>query len=452
MLIPFLIAVIAGTLLVVILMLVSGLSKGKSSNSVSEKIQKKGKTAIIKECQKKLTKNPHDVQALQELGDIYYGEKNWEKVYTVYKTLYDISAAHIEVNVAATALRMGIAAFNLQKYDECLNSLMLSFKKDPENYECNLYLGKCLYQKQIYDKAIVCLKKVKTIRPDSSEANEMLGLSLFKLQKYRDSIPFLKKVLDEQPDNKEVLYNMAIAMTEIGMGEKALKIFVHLRPDPNFGPQSCLECGKMHEKVKDFNGAIQDYSIALKLPEVPEQVLIQLRYRCAICFIAINDIPKALTLLKQVQTMKAGYKDVEAMLARYSELNQNKNLQVYMMAGTSEFIALCRKFISNYYKDAFVKVEDVQVQSENVDIVCDVEHPRWTAKQIFRFYRSQSTISDIYVRECHAKMRDIKCDKAICITLGAFSESAHKFIDGRPIDLIEKDQLSKMLLKINVIG
>ena len=31
------------------------------------------------------------------------------------------------------------------------------------------------------------------------------------------------------------------------------------------------------------------------------------------------------------------------------------------MSGTSDFVALCRKFISTYYKDAFVKVEDVQV-------------------------------------------------------------------------------------------
>lgn len=165
----------------------------------------------------------------------------------------------------------------------------------------------------------------------------------------------------------------------------------------------------------------------------------------------MNNIPQALTMLKQVQTLKPNYKDVDALLVRYNELNQNKNLQVYMMAGTGEFVALCRKYIAQYYKDAFVKVGDVNVASDCVDIVCEIEHPKWQAKHIFRFYRSQSTISDIFVRECHGKMRDLKCDKAICVTLGFFSESAHRFIEGRPIDLIEKDQLAKQLLKVSLI-
>ena len=209
------------------------------------------------------------------------------------------------------------------------------------------------------------------------------------MQKYREALPFLKKTIEEQPDNKEVLYNMAVAMTETGMADKALKVFMHLRPDPLFGPQSCLEAGKMHERAKDYKSAIVDYEIATKLPSVPDAIMVQIKYRAANTYIAMNDIQKALAVLKQVQTLKPNYKDVDALIARYSELNQNKNLQVYMMAGTSEFIALCRKFIASYYKDAFVKVGDVNVGTDYVDIICEIEHPKWSAKQIFRFYRSQ---------------------------------------------------------------
>ncbi|WP_197018262.1 tetratricopeptide repeat protein [Treponema sp. C6A8] len=442
--------VIFAALLVGLIMAVSSLKKD-TKKDVSGRIQKKGKAAIIKEAQKKLSHNPHDITALRELGNIYFSDKNWEKGYAVYKTLLDLSTSHIDINAAEAGLKTGIAAYNLGKIDDALSVLILAVKKNPESYEANLYLGKALYQKEIYDKAIVCLKKVKTLRPESSEANQLLGFSLFKLQKYRECLPFLKAALEETPDNKEILYNMALAMLECGMGEKALKVFIHLRPDPLFGPQSCLEAGKMHEKVKDYASAIHDYEIALKLPSVPDAIMIQIKYRAALTYIAMNNIPQALVMLKQIQTLKANYKDVEALIARYSELNQNKNLQVYMMAGTSEFIALCRKFISSFYKDAFVKVGDQNVGTDCVDIVCEIEHPKWSAKQLFRFYRTQSALSDISVRECHGKMRDDKCDKAICVTLGSFSESAHKFIEGRPIDLIEKEQLSKMLLKISII-
>jgi hypothetical protein len=36
--------------------------------------------------------------------------------------------------------------------------------------------------------------------------------------------------------------------------------------------------------------------------------------------------------------------------------------------------------------------------------------------------------------------------------MGSFSDSAHKYTEGRPIDLIEKEQLTKLLKKINLFG
>ena len=452
MIISILIAVIVALLLVSLGVAIKGMKHKDDTKDVSQKIQKKGKSAILKEAEKKLAHDPHNVSALEMIGDIYYSEKNWEKVWNVYKTLYDISSAHPEVDVVKATLRMGVAAFNLDKNDDAVSSLMLCIKKDPNNFDCNLYLGQALVKGNAFDKAVYCFKKCKAIQPENNEVNQLLGSTLYKSQKYRDCLPFLKRVLDENPGDKEVLFEMAVAMTECGMGDKALKVFMHLRPDPEFGPQACLEAGKMHERVKDYQNAVKDYEIALKIQTIPEQIMLQIKYRLANTCIAMNDISKALTYLRQIQAAKGTYKDVDTLIARYSELNQNKNLQTYLMSGTSDFVALCRKFISTYYKDAFVKVEDVQVASESVEIICDIETPKWEAKQIFRFYRTQNVIGDINVREFHGKLRDTKCDTGVCITMGNFSESAHKFIDGRPIDLIEKEELVKILKRINMFS
>lgn len=453
MIFSILISVIVAAFLVVIIMVVRGIKKGSSNPAnVNEKIQKKGKSAILKEAEKKLAHDPHNVPALEMIGDLYYGEKNWEKVWSVYKTLYDISSAHVEVDVAKCTMRMGIAAFHLDKMEDATKSLLLSLKKNPDNFETNFFLAKAFYQSNVFDKAIYCLKKAKTLMPENSDVNEMFGLSLFKSQKYRESLPLLKRVLDEKPDNKEILFDMAVAMSEVGMGDKALKVFMHLRPDPVYGPQACLEAGKMHERNKDFANAVKDYEIALKLPDIPENLSLQIKYHLGNTCIKMNDINKGLQYLKQVQSMKAGYKDVEQLVNRYSELNQNKNLQTYLLSGTSDFVALCRKFISAYYKDAFVKVEDVQVASESVEIIGTIENSKWEAKQIFRFYRTQNIIGDIYIREFHGKIRDTKCDSGYCVTMGSFSESAHKYTEGRPIDLIEKEELIKILKKVNMFN
>ncbi len=452
MIISILIAVIVALLLVSLIVGIKNFKRNEDKKDVSQKIQKKGKSAILREAEKKLAHDPHNVPALELIGDIYYSEKNWEKVWGVYKTLYDISSAHPEIDIVKSTLRMGISAFYLDKNEDAISALMLCIKKDPNNYDCNLNLGKALMKANTFDKAVYCFKKAKVMQPENNEINMLLGTALFKSQKYRDSLPFLKRVLDENPGNKEVLFDMAVAMTECGMGDKALKVFMHLRPDPEFGPQACLEAGKMHERVKDYAAAVKDYEISMRLPSVPEQIMLQIKYRLANTCIAMNDISKGLTYLRQIQAAKPQYKDVDALVARYSELNQNKNLQTYLMAGTSDFVALCRKFISTYYKDAFVKVEDVQVASESVEIICEIETSKWEAKQMFRFYRTQNVIGDINVRDFHSKLRDTKCDNGVCISMGNFSESAHKYIDGRPVDLIEKDELVKILKRINMFN
>ena len=452
MIFSVLIAIIVVSLLAVLVMGIMGIKKKAGGGSSSQKVQRKGKVSVMRDAQRRLSRNPKDVGALEAVGDIYYGEKNWEKTWGVYKTLYELSTSHLEIDVAKVTLRMGIAAYYLQKTDDATSSLVTSLKRNPDNFECNFYLGKTLYDSGNYEKAFICLKKAKTLMPENPDVNEVLGECLFKAQKYKESLPFLKRAIEEKPDNKELLFDMAVAMTECGYGDKALKVFMHLRPDPQFGAQSCLEAGKMHERVKDFPSAIKDYEIGIKLENVPDQIMLQIKYRYAVTCIAMNDISKGLTLLRQVQMQKEGYKDVDALIARYSELNQNKNLQTYLMSGTSDFVALCRKFISTYHKDGFVKIEDVQVTADCVEIVCDVETPKWEAKQIFRFYRSQNVIGDLNVREFHSKVRDSKCDTGYCISIGNFSESAHKYIEGRPVDLIEKDELVKILKKINMFG
>ena len=453
MLIPTLISIVVIAALVsIVIMIKTGKNKTQSGNKLASNVQRKGKSAVIKEYEKKLAHDPHNVPALEALGEVYYTDRNWEKVWSVYKTLYDISTAHIEINLAKTTSRLGVAAYHLEKYDDAINYLMVSSKKDSEVFDTTYYLGKCFEAKGIYDKAAICYRKAKLISPDSNLVNESLGTCLFKAQKYKDSLPYLKKVLEEQPDNKEVLYDMAVAMEESGYGDRALKIFIHLRPDPVFGPQSCLEAGKMHEKLKNYPAAIQDYEIAMKLENVPEKILVQILYRCATAYIGLNNIPKALSLLKQIQNKHGHYKDVDVLVARYQELNQNQNLQVYLMSGTSDFVALCRKFISVFFQNAFVKIEDVAIASECVEIICFVETNKWESKIIFRFYRTQTVIGDIYIREFHSKIRDSKCDNGYCVTMGNFSDSAHKYTDGRPIDLIEKDQLTKILKKINMFN
>ena len=120
------------------------------------------------------------------------------------------------------------------------------------------------------------------------------------------------------------------------------------------------------------------------------------------------------------------------------------------MSGSSDFVALCRKFVSAYYHDAFVKIEDIAVNSDSVDVLCSVETSRWEDNELFRFFRSTGAVGELYVRDFHSKMRDTKVDRGFCLTAGTYSAEAQKYVEGRPIDLIEKQKLIAVLKKIDM--
>ena len=47
-------------------------------------------------------------------------------------------------------------------------------------------------------------------------------------------------------------------------------------------------------------------------------------------------------------------------------------------------------------------------------------------------------------------MHDVKADRGFCITAGIFTEEAHKYIEGRPLDLVEKAKLTKVLKAVSI--
>ena len=56
----------------------------------------------------------------------------------------------------------------------------------------------------------------------------------------------------------------------------------------------------------------------------------------------------------------------------------------------------------------------------------------------------------MFIRDFHSRIHDAKAGQGVCFTAGNFSEEAHKYIDGRPINLIEKNELNKVLSNLKL--
>jgi lipopolysaccharide biosynthesis regulator YciM len=307
-------------------------------------------------------------------------------------------------------------------------------------------LGVLEFQRKNYEKAIQLLNQARVQDPENAATLRTLGHSYFRLKKHKEAMAYIRKAIDLAPDDKESLFTLAECYSEANQTDQALRIFSHLRGDPVMGANACLSCGIMNLEGRQYEKAIQDFELGLRHENIKPDVRVELRYRLATCYLKDNEIAKALSLLRSIQAENSSYKDVGALIAKYQELNANKNLQIFLMAPSGDFVALCRKVVMSYYPKAKVKITNISVTKNDwADILAEVDTPKWSDVIMFRFIRTQGSIGELIVRDFHSHLKEIKAGKGICITVGSFTEEARRFTEARLIDLIEKDKLSALL-------
>ncbi|MEL3909112.1 MAG: tetratricopeptide repeat protein [Treponemataceae bacterium] len=420
-----------------------------SKVTTKRKGSQKSKKTILTAGLKKLAQNPNDVSALKAVGDIYIEDNNWERAFSIYASLFARSATFPPSEQLDINLKYGLSALKTNRINEAKEGFLLARTINQSDFQINYNLAYVHYLEKKYDKAVPLFRQALILNEKSQQAKKHLALAYIKLKKYNDAIPFLKQVLQISPDDKESLFAIGQCFFEIGMSDNALKIFSKLRLDATFGAESSLYCGFIYMKASQYEKACKNFEIGLKHPQIQQEIQNELRYLYAQSCIKLKDIAKALSLLKELQIISPSYKDVPSLISKYQELHQNKALRTYLMAGQSEFVALCRKIVAVFFPNARIKIIDVVVLTTHSDIVASIDIDRFTDTALFRFFRSQGSVGELLLRDFHERAKELKAGTGVCCSAGAFTEEAIRFSEGRPIELYDKARLNKILSKIN---
>ena len=445
---PVLIGIFA---IVLVVSLVFILRNFLSGASLSGKMSK-DREAALKEATKKLAQNPNDAGALYTMATAYFEEQNWDKAMKTYETLIDqITLSHPQgIDNFEVYLRYGISARKLNMLEQAYKGFSTARTYRQDNFEVNYELGALEFERKNYEKAVLLLKQARIQDPESPAVLRYMGHALFRLKKPKEAMSFIRKAIDLAPDDKESLYTLAECYHEANQVEQALRIFNHLRADPVMGPNACLVAGTIHLDTRQYEAAVQDFEIGLKHLNVKADILAELRYKLSTTLIKMNEIGRAIPYLKLLQADNPSYKDVNVLLGKYIELNANRNLQTFLMGSSADFVALCRKIVMTYYPKAKVKITNISVnKNEWADILAEIDTAKWSDLIMFRFVRTQGSIGELIVRDFGSHLKEVKAGKGVCITVGQFTEEAKRYTEARLIDLIEKEQLQKMLNRVD---
>lgn len=444
--IPILFAIFILALCIGAVFLFLGRSRGEGRK------QSRDLETRLRDANKRLKQNPLDPQALYSTGEVYFEEESWDKAMKAYEVLSDllsrgqgqgVNQFDVHFHYAMCAMKLGMTE---QAYKSFCAARMLK----QNSFEVNYNLGVLEFDRKNYEKSVQLFQQARILNPDSPAVLRYMGHAFFRLKKPKEATSYIRKAIDLAPDDKESLYTLAECYYEANQTEQALRIFSHLRPHPVMGPSACLYSGIIHSESRKNEQAIQDFEMGLKHQNIKIDTLSELRYNLATAYIKQNEIGKAIPILKLIQTSTPSYKDVSVLIAKYQELNINKNLQVFLMASSADFVALCRKVVLSYFAKAKVKITNIAVnQNEWADILAEVSTPKWSDLIMFRFIRTQGSIGELIVRDFHSHLKEVKAGKGICITVGTFSDEARRYTEARLIDLIEKERLIVILNSVD---
>jgi len=441
---------LAAALVAIVGIAVFSVIAGKKNVSEKKSKKPKDRNAILKEANKRLAQNPKDSEALLMLGELYYNEESWDKAMHTYGLLMDLVGIDMNLNEYEISLRYAISALKTGKFEEAYKGFLLARTKDMESFEVNFHLGVLEFTRKSYEKAVPLLKHAAAKQPDHLETLKYLGYALYKTGKAKEALPYLRRVFEQQPDDKETIYAMGQCYYELGANDQAIRVFTHLRPDPTYGPQAALLCGMTHLRIRQVDRAIMDFEIGLKHKGIKSEVLLELKYRLASAYAQKQELGKALNLLMEIYSVQPAYRDVEALILKFRELNSNKNLQTYLIAPPADFVTLCRKIVATFIPQAQVKILNIAVQkNEYADILAEVETAKWQDLIMYRFIRTTGPVGELMLRDFHARIKEAKAGRGYCFSAGEFSEEAQKFVEARLIDLVDKEGLNKILMTTN---
>lgn len=431
----------------------------KANNHSIPSIQtliKQGKSSQAIDLLKKIiTKEPQSVDAHFLLAKAFILENKPELAFMEIKSINKIggfSAVCPELEFRKLASKLFLQ-FNLP--DEALKDYLLLIKLEP--YEADNYynVGILFEDRQKSNKAINYHRKAIDLDPRHAGAFMHLGLIMFNAKKLKDAKTFLDSALKYDDSNFIVHFYIGKIFKESKDYISAIASFEKALRDKSVKLKALIERGICFIALKKYDTAITELEKALTLVSkdkeiiFSEQQLLYTHYFLAMAFEQTRNLDKAIENWVLINNKKKNFKDVSEKLSQYKELQENDNMKDFLTSSREEFIEICKvicteiKLTAQDIKDVKSGIQLIGLESGKKDWKAAKKMP-----YLVRILRDSSTVSETEVRNILDEAKNLGIMKSILISSTEITTDAKKFAESRPLELIGKRKLVKLLSSI----
>jgi len=425
----------------------------KKLDSVRKLIKQQKYAAAERTAKSLISKNPRDYLAHYYLGKAYLADKKNELALMEYKlvnqnAIFDGNIPEVEFRKQLSQLYV---KFN--QTDDALKEFLLLTKLDPLNAENYYMCGKLYDQKGKVDQALVFFQKTIQHNKRHVKAHAAYALALFRSKQITEAKKEIDLAISLSPETVSSYYYLGKILKEQKDYSGALKAFEKALRDPEFKQKSLLERGSCYMYANSLENALLEFEKAVKSSKDDNsQETLYARYFLAACNEKTRNIDKAIEQWQIIFQHNRTFKDVGAKLSEYKDLQTNDSLKEYLTCSGQAFIDLCKKTALEGLSMASQSTENMQWGLRMYAIEQKKDDWMNVRKQLYLidFHRDSSPIEDLEIRKILDITKSKNCAKAIVCTSAGFTSSATGFAENRPIELIGKERLERLLDKAGI--
>jgi tetratricopeptide (TPR) repeat protein len=163
------------------------------------------------------------------------------------------------------SLRLAIAYFNLEDYQNTINSLYFFIEQQPEALFAHQVLGRAFFKIKKFDDALIAFNKEIKLNPKYAEAYSDKAYALNELKRFQEAYQAaeIANQLDQSfPDPYDC---MAIALNQMGQNSEALIFAFKALQIDNKNSDFYRTVGDIYLDIDENKKALKFYDLALKI-------------------------------------------------------------------------------------------------------------------------------------------------------------------------------------------
>ncbi|MEE1165884.1 MAG: tetratricopeptide repeat protein [Treponema sp.] len=423
-------------------------SSPKKAESISKLIKQGKNQAAAKLAKQIIAKDPKNYTAHYYLGKAYMADNRGELALMEFKTINE--NALFDSNLPEVQFRKEFSTL-LMKFghnDEALRECLLLTKLEPGSSENYFNAGRIAEQQNRKDIALGFYKKCVAIDKRNEKAHASIGYILFQAKQYNEAKRELDLAISINPESYSCYYYLGKLLKDSKDYGGAVKAFDKAQRDNEFKQKALIERSTCYMMANRLDNAQIDLQRAIELDkDGSKSDTLYARYFLAACYEKSRKIEKAIEQWQLIYNKNHSFRDVTQKLTEYKDLQSNDNMKDYLTCSDAEFIEICKIAA---LKGLGIAAQQVDVKKYGCEMLgVDGKDGDWRnmRKQSFliRFYRNPDPVEDSAVREALDKSKSAGCGKAFLLSSAEFTRSAISFAENRPIELIGKEKLEKIL-------